>query len=530
MRKSRNSIPRRGPQSLPAPDALTLEDARQGRLLAADIVRFTRRSARRYQRSRTSWGTRFVDAYSWGLGIAVSLTIAASFVLALRTEIAFRASTANSIIQQQWLVLPEPVLWTSVTFAALLVISNLARKLGPITVNGAQGTWWLTLPVDRRPMVLPTFLRKTAVTTVGSAIIYLPFSAVTTVDRAPVEHLLASLTFGAGAALAVVLAAVQQLGLLGPRRGKAMTTAVLLGCSLLTALWPSPLAAALVGAAAVGLVALVVPRAGQVRGDELLRGGAVAGHTGASLFMMDTNEVLRALGGGQKKLDGGRAARLYGRPAHGPFGALIRADVVAFLRLNPPILPPILWIGACVAILLVDGGLPEFAQLAVIMIAGCATASGMGTVGRKTALVPELDALLPIHPALVRSSRTLMPCAAMALWMTVLSGLLVLLGAANPAVMGVGALAGVGMGAGTLRAATRTPPDWSAPPVETPFGPVPRAQLGSLMRGLDVTILAMIPLMVALYLGYVPWSVVAVQAVFSAGIFLVVVLTRPKRS
>ncbi len=107
--------------------------------------------------------------------------------------------------------------------------------------------------------------------------------------------------------------------------------------------------------------------------------------------------------------------------------------MVAFLRLNPPLVPPILWLVACTAILLVEGGLPEFAQLAVIVISGCATASGMGgSVARKTALVPELDALLPLHPALVRASRALMPCLAMAVWMGVLSGLLVLLGAANP--------------------------------------------------------------------------------------------------
>ncbi len=115
------------------------------------------------------------------------------------------------------LVLPESLLWTSITFAALLVISNLARKLGPMTVNGAESTWWLTLPVDRRPpMVLPPFVRKVALTAAGSAIIYLPFSMVTADDRAPLEHVLASLTFGAAGAIAVVLAAVQQLGLLGP--------------------------------------------------------------------------------------------------------------------------------------------------------------------------------------------------------------------------------------------------------------------------------------------------------------------------
>lgn len=502
----------------------------QGRQLASEIVRFTRRSARRYKRSRSSWGELFVDAYSWALGIGVSLTIAASFVLALRNEIADRASTSNSIIRAQWLVLPESLLWTSTTFVALLLISGLARKLGPITVNGAERSWWLTLPVDRRPMVLPPFVRKVALTASGSAITYLPFSMVTAVNRDPVEHVLASLTFSLAAAIAVTLAAVQQLALMTPRLGKAIATVLLLACSFLPVLSSSPWPIALVAVAAVGLLALVVPLAGQVRGDELVRGGAVAGHAGASLFMMDSNEVLRALGGGSKTVDGGRAASFYARPSHGPLKALIRADVVAFLRLNPPLMPPILWLAACFAILLVEGGLPEFAQLAIIVISGCAVASGMGRVARKAALVPELDALLPLHPALVRTSRTIMPCLAMSVWMTVLAGVLVLLGAADPWLVAVGGLAGIGMGAGTLRAATRTPPDWTAPPVETPFGPVPRAQLGSLMRGLDVTILAMVPLLLALYLGYVPTSVVIIQAVVSAGIFLVVVLSRPKRT
>ncbi|UKA49920.1 DUF6297 family protein [Arthrobacter sp. FW305-123] len=509
---------------------LTTAPSAQDRQLASEIVRFTRQSAKRYKRSRISWGTRFVDAYSWGLGIGVSLTIAASFVLALRNEIADRASTQNSIIRAPWLVLPEPLLWTSVTFAALLAINNLARKLGPVSMNGAESSWWLTLPVDRRPMVLPPFIRKAAFTAAGSALIYLPFSMVTAVDRAPIEHLLASLTFGAAGAIAVVLAALQQLALFGPRWGTVTTAAALLACCVLPMFSSAPWATAVVAVAAVGLLAVVVPRAGQVRGTELARGGAVAGHAGASMFMMDANEVLRALGGNRKRIDGGRAARFYARPVQGPLAALIRADVVAFLRLNPPLLPSILWLASCVAILLVEGGLPEFAQLAVIVICGCATASGLGGVARKTALVPELDALLPLHPALVRTSRTLMPCMAMTVWMAMLSGVLVLLGAADPWLAGVGALAGVGMGAGTLRAATRTPPDWTAPPVETPFGPVPRAQLGSLMRGLDVTVLAMVPLLVALYLGYVPMTVGVVQAVFSVSIFLLVVFTRPKRS
>ncbi|MFJ4262506.1 DUF6297 family protein [Paenarthrobacter nicotinovorans] len=506
------------------------ESTTPDRHLARDIVSFTRQSVRRYKRSRGLWSERFVDAYSWGLGIAVSLTIAASFVLALRNEIADRASTGSSIIQAQWLVLPAPVLWTLATYAVLLVVANLARKLGPITVGGPESTWWLSLPVDRRPMVLPPFLRKAVLTGVGLAVLYLPFSIVTAVDRTGPEHLLASAAFGLSGVIAVALAAFQQLGMLGVRLGRVVSVAVLLACAVLPTIPGAPWPEALVAVAAVVLLAVAGRRAGEVRGEELVRGGAVAGHTGASLFMMDSNEVLRALGAGHKTVDGGRAAGFFARPAGGPLRALIRADTVAFLRLNPPLLASLLWLGACIAMLLVEGGLPEFAQLAIVVIAGCATASGMGSVARKTALVPELDALLPLHPALVRTSRTLIPCLAMAVWMTVLSGLLVLLGASDPALIGVGTLAGVGMGAGTLRSATKAAPDWSAPPVDTPFGPVPRAQLGSLMHGLDVTILAMVPLLVGLYLGYTPWAVAMVQALFSAGIVLVAVLSKPKRA
>ncbi|MFF2841178.1 DUF6297 family protein [Paenarthrobacter sp. NPDC057981] len=508
---------------------LLSESTTPGRHLSREIVRFTRRSVRRYKRSRGSWSERFVDAYSWGLGIAVSLTIAASFVLALRNEIADRASTGSSIIKAQWLVLPAPVLWTLATYAVLLVVANLARRLGPITVGGPESTWWLSLPVDRRPMVLPPFLRKAVLTGVGLADVYLPFSIVTAVDRTGPEHLLASAAVGVSGVIAVALAAFRQLGLLGPRLGRVVSVAVLLACAVLPTIPGAPWPEALVAVAAVVLLAVAGRRAGRVRGEELIRGGAVAGHTGASLFMMDSNEVLRALGSGRKTVDGGRAAGFFARPAGGPLRALIRADTVAFLRLNPPLLASLLWLVACVAVL-VEGGLPEVAQLAIIVIAGCATASGMGTVARKTALIPELDALLPLHPALVRTSRTLMPCLAMAAWMTVLSGLLVFLGASDPALIGVGALAGVGMGAGTLRSATKAVPDWSAPPVDTPFGPVPRAQIGSLMHGLDVTILAMVPLLVGLYLGYTPWAVALAQALFSSGIILVAVLSKPKRA
>jgi hypothetical protein len=40
----------------------------------------------------------------------------------------------------------------------------------------------------------------------------------------------------------------------------------------------------------------------------------------------------------------------------------------------------------------------------------------------------------------------------------------------------------------------------------------------------------MVPLLVGLYLGYTPWAVGMVQALFSAGIVLLSVLSKPRKA
>jgi hypothetical protein len=232
---------------------------------------------------------------------------------------------------------------------------------------------------------------------------------------------------------------------------------------------------------------------------------------------MDTNELFRSLHGARQRGDARRAARVYAKPARGPFGALVRADIVAFVRLHPSLTEPVVWFAVIIAVLLVDHGLPALAQIAVIAIAGCAVASSAGTVARQTVLIPGLDTLLPVPLAFIRASRTLMPALALSLWMACLGGVLVLLGVAGPALILLGALAGIGMGAGAVRGAARPVSDWSVPPVETPFGPLPQAQLVTLFHGLDVTMLALAPVLVSVYVGGVHPVTVMVQGLISAG-------------
>lgn len=498
-----------------------------GSTLSRDIVAFTRRNSRSYNRARTSFGEVFADIYTSVLAFGCLAAIAVSFVLALRDEVAGQDPTQGGLLPGNSFQLPSSVLWALLTYAALTGILTVSRRLGPIAVTGAQGTWWLPLPLDRTPMVRPTFLRRVIWVGVGSVLGYFAFSLVTALNLSATGHALAAGTFGAASVGVLGIAAMLQLSVRNPRSLRALSALVLVPLALLPGFAPDPWAFALALLAAVGMVVVVFRRAGQVRGSELIRGGAVSGHAGASVFFLDTNELMRSLAGEPRPMAANRAAALYAMPARSPHLGLVKADVAAFLRLQPPLTVPALWLVACLALMLADVGLSVPVQLAFVVVAGCVVASGMGTVARRTALLPELDAMLPLSPAQVRASRMLMPAVALGLWMTVLSGAVVLLGRGGLPLILVGALAGVGMGAGTVRGASRPAADWTVPPVDTPFGPVPRTQLSALLRGLDVTIAAMLPLLLALYIGQATTVILLMQAVVTGVVILVVLYSRP---
>ncbi|WP_216607434.1 DUF6297 family protein [Arthrobacter sp. 260] len=519
-------------RSLPAPEALRLRpaagaDADGALATARAVVAFTRTSSRRYNRARTSVGGLFVDIYSNALALACVLAIAGSFVVALRDEIARRDPTQGGLADTQWHILPAELMWFLLTYLALAGLLTVARRLGPASVSSSEGSWWLPLPVDRRPMVLPGTVRLILGMGLASAVAYLPFSFLTELGRSGTAHLLASATFGLTAVIAVGGAAVLQLRARPTRGERVWPVLTLLPLavlpSLAAAVWPLALA----GVTSLVVLAYVLPRVGSVAGHELIRGGGVSGHAGASVFLLDVNELRRALAPDPRLKASQRARKLYARPTRSPLTALVRADIVSFLRLQRGLAGPLLWIGACIALVLADAALPALVQLLVITIAGCVTAGSMGVVAQRTALVPDLDSMLPVSSWAVMLSRMLMPAAVMSLWMAAVTGMLVIVGAGGPALILLGAVAGLGMGAGSVRAATKPPTDWTAPAAETPFGPVPRAQIAALIRGLDVTVLSMVPVLLALYIGDVyPW-LVGVQAAISVGIVLIQMAAKP---
>lgn len=477
--------------------------------LARSVVGFTRRAARQYNRARSSTRDLFVDLYSNALAGACVVMMVASLVVALRGEIAARNIGGTTLVAAHWQVVPAGIVWMLLTYLALVGVVVLARRLGPVTVGQAEGAWWLPLPVDRRPMVLPSFLRRLVAVGAVASVAYVPFSLLTALDRSPWDHANSAVIFGGASIVAVIGAAALQL----TSAAGALRATILLGLIPVAVLpflgfsmWPLILVLSL----AAALLAYVVPRVGDVRGVELQRGGAVSGHAAASIFFIDMNELRRSLVAAPSTRVSRRGSRYYGRPTRRPLTAVIRADVVAFLRLQPPPTAALVWLGLCVSITLITPALPVFLQLTVTLIAGCLVTAGTGTIARRTAVIPELDALLPVSPVLVRCSRMIMPASAMAAWMGALTGTLVVLSAGTPFLVLLGVLAGLGMGAGAARAATRPATDWTTPPVETPFGSVPRDQVSSLLRGTDMTVLSMAPLLLTLYLDTVhPWLLLA---------------------
>lgn len=496
-------------------------DTPDGRDLARELVRFTRTSSRRHVRARTSAGDVFVDLYSTVLAGGCVLALVVSFVLALRDELVARSRAGTGLVDERWQILPQEVLWVGLTYCALVAVLVTARRLGPVAVPRAEGVWWLPLPVDRTPMIRPAFLLRVLAVVAGAFVLYVPFSLLTADTRTSGTHLVAAGTFGMGAGIAVGRAALRQAGSGRIRGADPLGLIGLVPLALLPFLAASPVPLLITALGAAALVAHLSTRVAAIPGVELVRGGAVSGHVGASVFLLDTNELTRALASDPRRAVAHRAAGFYARAVRSPFLALVRADVVAFLRVQPPPVGPFLWLLVCVVPVLVAPALPVPLYLAVVAVAGCGVASWSGAVARRTAIVPDLDALLPLSPVRVRCSRMAMPALVTATWLGALTSVLTVLGAAGPALILLGVVAGVGMGSGVVRAAFRPPTDWTMPLVDTPFGPVPGEQLGSLLRGVDTTVLAVMPLLLALYLGFVSPMLLLMQVVVS-GIAVVV--------
>ncbi|MBF4994409.1 hypothetical protein ITX31_09825 [Arthrobacter gandavensis] len=500
-------------------------------------VRYTRQASRAFSRGRTRLRDAFVDVYTAVLALGTIAALAVGLVLALREQVAqaWDAGSGRTLVAPPSFALPDGTAAAVLVFAALVMVMTVARKFGPAAVSGPEGYWWLSLPLDRRPMVAGRLVRRLAAVGAGAAVLYPPFGFVMDLEAGAAGQLLTAGTFGVAAVCAVLLAAWQQArptsrAAAERRRGMLAGVLVLALLSLITVrVAAGSWALAITGLCVTGALGLLVfSRLDRIPGRELIRGGAVSGHAGAAVYLMDLNEVGRALSAEPDGVASGRSVRWYARGGRTPFGALLRADTAAFLRTRGLWIRPVLVLAVFVVVLLAGGAQPPLVQLGMIAVAVLVAVPALGAVARRTAIMPGLDMLLPLPASVVRLSRMALPAAALALWTAVVCAMLFLLGAGDPSLITLGALAGVGFGASSVRGAYRVQPDWSIPPKDTPFGPMPSAQAGSMIRGFDTTLLALVPLLLGLFLGHVPGGLLLAQAGFSTVCVLVLMYSSPK--
>ncbi|WP_026820374.1 DUF6297 family protein [Arthrobacter castelli] len=502
--------------------------------VAFDVRGFTASAARAYNRRNTKFSVLFIDLYNAALAAAIVLALSGSTVYAVREQLVEAAAARQqSPVDEQWAVIPPPVLLAACSAAGLLAVLTFARRLGPVSVGRVESQWWLPLPVARRPLVAAPFTKALVLLAIAASVAYLPLSVLTLLETTVTGHVAGAAVFGILAAAAGLLAAAVQVDT-GRRRRTALAVVVLLPAVLLPLaaasghLWPLVPAMTI----AAGAWWHVSPRLSGIPAAELTRGGAVTGHARSAAFLMNTNELVQALGadsGAEPPSASRYTTRLFAARPRSTAGALLQADVVAFLRVPRWWLPPLLWLLPPIAMLLAELTIPTILQLGVLLLAAGGAASSAGTVARQTAAVPGLDKLLPMGKASVACVRMAMPAVTLMVWMVLLTAILALFGIADWRLVLLGAIAGAGLAGSTLRSAYKPVPDWSQPPVDTPFGPVPRTQLSALTSGTDVLVVSMVPLALAVYLGQVTTVLLAIQVAASAAAWIAAMVSLSRR-
>lgn len=229
-------------------------------------------------------------------------------------------------------------------------------------------------------------------------------------------------------------------------------------------------------------------RVGQLPGWELRRAGARTRYLGNAVRLASAADLRQSLSGADQNAVHRPEGRIPGW-VRGPRRALLFTALTAETRTA--------WVRraaldlAVVVVLLV--AFPTTVVLGAW--AGLLFVAYRG-LGRGVAYAVDVRAgtaaerLLPVSGPAAARVRLAVPCLlnALALGATALLVGLAVQGPALP-LLAVGSVAGLGVGAAAVHRILAPEPDLTEPPVETPFGPLPRAQLAGYGRGLLVVLL-----------------------------------------
>lgn len=481
------------------------------------IRRFTAAVAK--TKAGASLGSVLNDAYYAAIMLAIGLGVALGVSGQLRASLPPQddASLGDGIS------LPTVVAVGAV--ALLGAVLSLAGRLGPVGAEGAEATWWLGLPVDRRGLLRPASLRIPVLAALVGGLLLALLDGGLLADHG-IGHV-----FRIGALAALTCAAVVLLAGLAqtvqfPRRTVALIGDLVIALAPIMALiaaftdWRlSALPDVPVWTLVVYAVAVVAlgwwqdHRLGRIRGRHLRESGSVASQAAGAVVSLDSRELGRALSEASARQKRRRSLRL--RLVRGPKTAIMVADLMVLIR-SPRHLVQLV-VSALVPVLVVVT--PRLAGalgvgLAVLIsgyIGMLATAEG----ARRAEMAPILDRLLPMSAQATRRTRLLVPAVAMLLWSVVAFSAIGLWHGDLWSWIALGVASTPVWAGAALRSAFRPAPNWQGPLVSTPAGALPGGVLAVLARGPDVAVLGLIPVIISVALGKVLLPVLTVQLVFS---------------
>ncbi|TJY71435.1 hypothetical protein E4J89_04090 [Arthrobacter sp. CAU 1506] len=499
---------------------------------------FSRAAAARHP-LESRWSV-FADVYQTLLGAVVLISYAGALLYGIREELLVNAGSVltRSVISERFAQVPAQTAMAAVLLLAASGGFLLLLRLGPVSATAAQGYWWLGLPINRRRALARPAAGRMLRTALVAGLVFLPLAAL-----AGPAHGAASVLLGSAAAAAVgaalylaaafaqatagkpaatrvagIASAVGLVVLLLPLLSGGLASfpgqALLLlpsGWPLLVvhgSIWPLWAAAALVLVG--GCSGYFLLRS--LSTAELTASGSVSGHAAGALYFGDFRELERALDHRRVR----RRFRLSLAPPSSPSAVLVRADVVAFLRSPGKVRHVAVMALAPAAVGCIAGAGSAIIMAGVLLGCGWAAASGCAFVARAHAARPVLESLLPLAPVQARRAHAVLPAVGLAVWGLVSFGLLAVMGAGGPSLAVLGVLAGLGLAGAAMRAAFQPRPDWTRPGGSTSNLLMPAGVEASFIRGPDFSVIAMLPALIAVVSGVVPWWLLLVQAGSSA--------------
>lgn len=519
------------------------------------------RVAEKRERRDDFW-ERMGDAYISLLAAAIVFAYAAGLALAFSSQL--KADSGTGALRSGLGVVPGESAASALAMLGLLGGLLLISRLGPTAVDRAQGFWWLTLPVMRTGFLARLLTQRLLSTFLYGAFLWLPIGYGTVlgglVDGSMAGVLLGAATLGLLFVVLSLLAAWSQTRELVEVFRSVLNAAVIavllaylldvllrfMGVGSLGHFWPSlpsrlpGLAQAgawwipvVLGVVVVGGFAALAGQLQRIPSRELISSGAASAHAGAALVLLDDKSFGSAIGGAAGSRESKRAlaarARTRNRGAdafshmipatwvRGPCTALVRADLLVLLRTGKT------WRGLvagwCVpvgGVFAAQGGQP--AVLAVLVLVGAVLAArAASAAAAQAADVPSLEAIIPLGRAAVRQTHALVAALLLVPWGVCLSAFLGWAVGADPAgfavLLGLGALAGVGLAAGAVRMAFRPHLDWGSVMIMAAMGRAAGPLIQHFSYGYEVMAVSTVALVAGLMLAPIPPVLLVLAAV-----------------